>query len=43
MTPLRSVKKVMRSQYLLANNDTAETITVKFKHCGEIRNSIGIT
>ena len=25
----------MCSQYLLANNDSAETITVKFKHCGE--------
>ena len=33
----------MANQYLLANNDSAETITVKFKHCGEIRNSIGIT
>ena len=43
MTPLRSVKKVMRSQYLLANNDTAETVTVKFQQCGEIRNLIGIT
>ena len=32
----------MGSQYLLANNDSAETITVKFKHCGETRNSIGI-
>ena len=33
----------MGSQYLLANNDSIETITVKFKHCGEIRISIGIT
>ena len=30
-------------QYLLANNDSAGTITVKFKQCGKIRNSIGIT
>ena len=33
----------MCCQYLLANNDSAETITVKLKHCGKIRNSIGIT
>ena len=33
----------MASQYLLANNDSAETITVKVKHCGEIQNSIGFT
>ena len=33
----------MGSQYLLANNDSTETITVKFKHCGEIQISIGIT
>ena len=26
----------MGSQYIPANNDSAETITVKFKHCGEI-------
>ena len=33
----------MASQYLLANNDSAETITVKYKHCGEIRSLIGLT
>ena len=33
----------MGSHYLLANNDSVETITVKFKDCGEIRISIGIT
>ena len=33
----------MGSQYLLVNNDSAETITVKFKQFGEFRNSIGIT
>ena len=33
----------MRGHYLLTNNVSAETITVKFKHCGEIRISIGIT
>ena len=33
----------MRSHYLLTNNVSAETITVKFKHCGEIWISIGIT
>ena len=32
----------MGSQYLLANNDSAETIAVKFKH-SEIRNSLGVT
>ena len=25
----------MGIQYLLGNDDSAETITVKFKHCGE--------
>ena len=33
----------MGSQYLLANNDSAETITVKFKHSEEIRKSLGVT
>ena len=33
----------MRSHYLLTNNVSAETITVKLKHCGEIRISIEIT
>ena len=33
----------MRSHYLLTNNVSAETITVKFEHCGEIWISIGIT
>ena len=27
-------------QYLLANNDSAETITVKFKHYGEFENQL---
>ena len=27
----------MEIQYLLVNNDSAETITVKFKHCEEFK------
>ena len=27
----------MGIQYLLVNNDSAETITVKFKHCGAFK------
>ena len=33
----------MASRYLLANNDSAETTTVKPKHCGEIRSLIELT
>ena len=33
----------MGSQYLLANYDSADTITMNVKHCGKMRNLIGIT
>ena len=35
MTPLKSV--IMGSQYVLANNDFPEAITVELEHCRTIR------